>query len=62
MCLNRSLRYLKDVIALKLPINHEITQLLQDVFNLLPNLDVDSIVRAFTLQVLLCYSLQHVCA
>jgi 26S proteasome regulatory subunit N8 len=53
---------LKDVIALKLPINHEITQLLQDVFNLLPNLDVDSIVRAFTLQVLLCYSLQHVCA
>ena len=81
-------RYLKDVIALKLPINHEITQLLQvpkppknktpencvtspalaqcaplprrtshallllqDVFNLLPNLDVDAIIRAFTLQV-----------
>ncbi len=75
-------RYLKDVIAHKLPINHEITQLLQvhkitrkhikkpvsfrqrlpdrashallllqDVFNLLPNLDVDAIMRAFTLQV-----------
>jgi len=42
--------YLKDVIAHKLPINHEITQLLQDVFNLLPNLDIDAIIRAFTLQ------------
>jgi hypothetical protein len=82
---------LKDVIAHKLPINHEITQLLQvasltisphiihsstshhpllhptsstppphtirplmlppqDVFNLLPNLDIDAIIRAFTLQ------------
>jgi len=38
------------VIASKLPINHEITQLLQEVFNLLPNLDVDAIVKAFTLQ------------
>jgi hypothetical protein len=69
------LRYLKDVIAHKLPINHEITQILQvpihtppprsyhslstpamftalqDVFNLLPNLDVDAIIKAFTLQV-----------
>ena len=38
------------MIASKLPINHEITQLLQEVFNLLPNLDVDAIVKAFTLQ------------
>lgn len=40
--------YLERVAAGTLPVNHEITYNLQNVFNLLPNLNVDEVVRAFT--------------
>jgi hypothetical protein len=46
---HRTRRYLKDVIAHKLPINHEITQLLQ-VCNVLPCRDVASPAAAGRLQ------------
>lgn len=41
-------RYLKRVVARELPVNHPILSLLQDALNLLPNLDVEALVRAFT--------------
>eukprot|EP00128_Syssomonas_multiformis_P015189 Colp12_sorted_trinity150504_noHs@639 len=42
--------YLDKVKDGKLPINHQIIYILQDVFNLLPNLNVESLVRAFTVK------------
>merc|ERR1711871_140873 len=42
--------YLDRVVAKELPINHEITRLLQEVFNLIPNLNVEELVRSFTVQ------------
>jgi 26S proteasome regulatory subunit N8 len=42
--------YLKQVLAGKLPINHQIMYLLQDVFNLLPNVAVEELVRAMSVK------------
>lgn len=39
--------YLEQVAAKKLPINHAIVYQLQDVFNLLPNLNIDDFVKSF---------------
>lgn len=39
--------YLDAVVEEKLPINHEIMGHLQDVFNLLPNLNLSAMVREF---------------
>uniref|UniRef100_A0A804RSL5 MPN domain-containing protein n=1 Tax=Zea mays TaxID=4577 RepID=A0A804RSL5_MAIZE len=39
--------YLDLVIEGKLPLNHEILYHLQDVFNLLPNLNVNELIKAF---------------
>ncbi|MBA0572302.1 hypothetical protein Golob_002654 [Gossypium lobatum] len=39
--------YLDLVIDEKLPLNHEILYHLQDVFNLLPNLNVNDLIKAF---------------
>jgi len=39
--------YLENVCSGRLPINHQIMYKLQDVFNLLPNLQVDALVKAF---------------
>ncbi|GJY98126.1 26S proteasome non-ATPase regulatory subunit 7 homolog A-like protein, partial [Tanacetum coccineum] len=39
--------YLDLVIEGKLPLNHEILYHLQDIFNLLPNLNVAELVKAF---------------
>mmetsp|Transcript_19200 Transcript_19200/g.48543 ORF Transcript_19200/g.48543 Transcript_19200/m.48543 type:complete len:117 (-) Transcript_19200:232-582(-) len=33
-----------------MPVNHEITFLMQEVFNLLPNLNVEELVRAFSVK------------
>ena len=38
--------YLKDVVDGKLPINHQIVYLLQDVFNLLPDVNLQSFVKS----------------
>ena len=39
--------YLENVLSGKLPVSHDIMYNLQDIFNLLPNLDVDALVKAF---------------
>eukprot|EP00897_Mesotaenium_endlicherianum_P009015 jgi/Mesen1/8141/ME000437S07235 len=38
------------VVAGKLPINHEITYHLQDVFNLLPNLNINELIKSFAVK------------
>merc|ERR1712159_433610 len=42
--------YLENVIAGKLPVNHQIIGNMQDVFNLLPNLNIESMVKAFSVK------------
>ncbi|CAN0879767.1 26S proteasome non-ATPase regulatory subunit 7 homolog A [Linum grandiflorum] len=42
--------YLDLVIDEKLPLNHEILYHLQDVFNLLPNLNVNELIKAFSVK------------
>lgn len=42
--------YLEQVTTKKLPINHAIIYQLQDVFNLLPNLNIDDFVRSFLIK------------
>lgn len=40
--------YLQKVVAGKLPVNHQIIYNLQDIFNLLPNLEAQHMVQAFS--------------
>ena len=42
--------YLQKVAKKKLPINHQILYQLQDVFNLLPNLNVEEFTRSFAVK------------
>jgi 26S proteasome regulatory subunit N8 len=42
--------YLQNVLSGRLPVNHQIIYGLQDVFNLLPNTDVDELVKAFAVK------------
>ncbi len=42
--------YLEQVVAKKLPINHGIVYQLQDVFNLIPNLNVDEFIKSFVVK------------
>ncbi|KAJ3703391.1 hypothetical protein LUZ61_007096 [Rhynchospora tenuis] len=42
--------YLELVIDGKLPLNHEILYHLQDIFNLLPNLNVNELIKAFSVK------------
>ena len=42
--------YLTQVSDGKLPVNHPIIYQLQDVFNLLPNLNVPDLMKAFTVK------------
>merc|ERR1712054_42677 len=42
--------YLENVLAGKLPVNHQIIAHMQDVFNLLPNLSIDAMVKAFSVK------------
>ncbi|KAK3422594.1 hypothetical protein EUGRSUZ_G03035 [Eucalyptus grandis] len=42
--------YLDLVVDKKLPLNHEILYHLQDVFNLLPNLNVNELIKAFAVK------------
>merc|ERR1719487_1520702 len=39
--------YLQNVLAGRTPVNHKIIYQLQDIFNLLPNLNVEELVAAF---------------
>jgi 26S proteasome regulatory subunit N8 len=53
-CLEERLReircYMDHVLAGRLPVNHDIMAHLQDIFNLLPNLAVVELVRAFAVK------------
>merc|ERR1711934_70599 len=42
--------YLENVVSGKLPLNHQIIAHMQDVFNLLPNLSIESMVKAFSVK------------
>ena len=42
--------YLESVTSGKFPVNNQILSLLQDVFNLLPNLKLDELVKAFSVK------------
>lgn len=42
--------YLEEVVAQKLPVKHDIMYQLQDIFNMLPNLNVDELVKSFAAQ------------
>lgn len=42
--------YLSKVVKGELPINHAITYNLQDIFNLLPNLNINELVKAFSVK------------
>ena len=42
--------YLMNVLSGRLPINHQIIYRLQDIFNLLPNLNVEELIKAFAVK------------
>ena len=42
--------YLEAVLSKRLPVNHDIMAGLQDVLNLLPNLNVEELTRAFAVK------------
>ena len=42
--------YLENVLAGKMPVNHQIIAHMQDVFNLLPNLSMEAMVKAFAVK------------
>jgi len=42
--------YLQNVLSGRLPVNHQIVYRLQDIFNLLPNLNVEDLVQAFAVK------------
>uniref|UniRef100_A0A7S0L9H8 MPN domain-containing protein n=1 Tax=Coccolithus braarudii TaxID=221442 RepID=A0A7S0L9H8_9EUKA len=42
--------YLQNVLSGRIPVNHRIIYQLQDVFNLLPNLNVEELVKAFAVK------------
>ena len=42
--------YLQNVLSGRLPVNHQVIYQLQDIFNLLPNLNVEALVQAFAVK------------
>lgn len=54
--------YLNDVMDGKYPVNTEIVENLQDIFNLMPNLDVDSIIKSFSVKTNDYMHMTYVCA
>jgi len=42
--------YLQQVVDGKLPMNHQINNMLQDIFNFLPNLNIEELVRSFAVK------------
>merc|ERR1712137_611738 len=48
--LSEVVAYLQNVLSGRMPVNHRIIYELQDVFNLLPNLNVEELVKAFAVK------------
>jgi len=44
------MKYLENCLHKKLPVNNEIIGMIQDIFNLLPNLSIEEIVKAFAVK------------
>eukprot|EP00658_Telonema_sp_P-2_P033422 TRINITY_DN24538_c0_g1_i1.p1 TRINITY_DN24538_c0_g1~~TRINITY_DN24538_c0_g1_i1.p1 ORF type:complete len:317 (+),score=99.17 TRINITY_DN24538_c0_g1_i1:216-1166(+) len=44
------MKYLENVLHKKLPVNNEIIGIVQDIFNLLPNLSIEEMVKAFAVK------------
>merc|ERR1711935_148430 len=44
------MKYLENCLHKKLPVNNEIVGMIQDIFNLLPNLSIEEIVKAFAVK------------
>merc|ERR1719352_1425362 len=42
--------YLHNVLSGRLPVNHQIIYKLQDIFNLLPNVSVEALIKAFAVK------------
>lgn len=42
--------YLQNVLSGRIPVNHQVIYQLQDIFNLLPNLNVEELVKAFAVK------------
>ena len=42
--------YLQNVLSGRLPVNHQIIYGLQDVFNLLPNINTDALMKSFAVK------------
>ena len=41
---------MQNVLAGRLPVNHQIIYKLQDIFNLLPNLNIEALIKAFAVK------------
>lgn len=54
--------YLDDVLEEKYPVNTEIIENLQDIFNLMPNLDFDSIIKSFSVKTNDYMHMTYVCS
>jgi len=48
--INSVIEYLEKVVDGRLPVNHQILYNLQDIFNLLPNLNIEDVVRSFSVK------------
>ena len=54
--------YLEDVLEGKLPVNAEIIHNLQDIFNLLPNLNQEEIIKNFSVKTNDYMHMTYVCS
>ena len=60
--INEMKEYLDDVLEGKYPANTEIIENLQDIFNLMPNLDFDSIIKSFSVKTNDYMHMTYVCS
>ena len=60
--INEMKAYLDDVLDGKYPVNNEIIENLQDIFNLMPNLDFESIIQSFSVKTNDYMHMTYVCS
>jgi 26S proteasome regulatory subunit N8 len=54
--------YLDDVLEGKYPVNNEIVEIMQDIFNLMPNLNFESIIQSFSVKTNDFMHMTYVCS